>query len=238
MQKNGLYVKFMLETYEIQKFRARKYMDHSFENLLLDWPISIIRDVDIATIMPGSAPRRYAAVNRALKKKSLLRLRRGSYLIGKPFRRSLPSHFQVAHFVYGPSYISFESALSYHQWIPEAVYTTMNATPKRSKEFETPLGIFQYVHVPDNLCYLGVERVGDGEEAFFIAHPWKALADHYYAYSRNWNNPEDLYSDLRIEMDTMLESDLKMLQALSEHYQSSKVRDFLSRILKGLTHGN
>lgn len=213
-------------------------MDRSFENLLLDWPLSTIRDVDIATVISDSASRRYAAVNRALKKKTLVRLRRGSYLIGKPFRRSLPTHFQVAHFIYGPSYISFESALSYHQWIPEAVYTTMNATPKRANEFETPLGIFQYIHVPENLCYLGVERIDAGEESFFIAHPWKAIADHYYAYSRNWNRPKDLYLDLRIELETMLESDLKVLQALSENYQNARVRNFLSHILEDLTDGD
>lgn len=213
-------------------------MDRPFEHLLLDWPISTVKDVDIATVLSDGPQKRYATVNRALKKKSLIRLRRGVYLIGKPFRRSIPSNFQIAHTIYGPSYVSFESALSFHQWIPEAVYTTTSATSKRATTFETPLGVFQYLHVPPVLCYLGVERIGGEDESFFIAHPWKALADHYYFYHRNWNRPEDLYLDLRIEMETMLESDLNVLKTLSENYQSSRVRDFLSRILKGLMDGN
>lgn len=208
-------------------------MAPDFEKLLLDWPLCTIRDVDLAARF-GDAARRYAAVNRALKKGVLVSIRRGVYAIGKPFRRTLPNAFQVAHTLYGPGYISFESALSYHQWIPEAVYTTSCATVKRAKVFDTPLGMFQYVHVPVSLCYLGVQRVGDGDEAFFMADPWKALADHYYAYNRNWNRPEDLCADLRIELEYMLESDLTMLQTLSEHYQSPKVRQFLSKILKGL----
>ena len=49
---------------------------------------------------------------------------------------------------------------------------------------------------------------------------------------------EDLYLDMRIEMEDMFESDLKTLQILSENYRSSRVRKFLSKILRGLTDGN
>ncbi len=209
-----------------------------FEKLLMEWPLSVIRDVDIAAAISGSAPQRYAIVNRALKKGTLTRLRRGVYLIGKPFRKSTPSHFQIAHSIYGPSYISFESALFYHQWIPEIVYGMTSATTKRSKEFDTPLGNFRYIHVPDRLCYLGVRRVSNDESAFFIADPWKALADHYYANGRDWNRLEDLYEDMRIEMENMLEGDLTTLILLKEHYQNSRVRRFLSNILRSFTDGN
>jgi hypothetical protein len=213
-------------------------MDPNFEKLLQDWPLCVIRDIDIATVISDNAPRRYAAVNRALKKGILVRLRRGVYLTGKRFRKVSPSNFQIAHTIYGPSYISFESALYYHQWIPEAVYTTTCATAKRSREFETPLGLFRYTHVPNHLCYLGIQRVGNNDDGFFMADPWKALADHYYAYNRNWNRPEDLYSDMRIEMEDMLGGDLTTLQLLAKHYQSDRVRKFLTKILRSLTDGN
>lgn len=114
-------------------------MDHFFENLLLNWPLPTIRDVDITSAFFDSASKRYGAVNRALKNGILIQLRRGLYLIGKPFKNLIPSNFQIAHSIYGPSYISFESALFYHQWIPEAVYTTTCATAKRTNEFDTPL---------------------------------------------------------------------------------------------------
>lgn len=213
-------------------------MKSSFEKLLLEWPLSVIRDADIASTIFESASKRYAVVNRALKKGSLVSLRRGLYLIGPPYRKVAQGNLEIAHYLYGPSYISFESALLYHQWIPETVYTTMSATSKRSKAFDTPLGRFEYVHVPDRLIYLGVQRVGIEDEAFFIADPWKALADHYYAFGRNWKRPEDITLDMRIERETMLESDLTSLQVLSEHYQSSRVRRFLTNILKGLSDGN
>lgn len=235
----------MRDTYVFRKFLAKigllgyiHNMNQSLEKLLMEWPLPFLRDTDIALAMPDGAGKRYAAVNRALKKGILIKLKRGLYLIGKPYRKDSPSNYQVAHALYGPSYISFESALSYHQWIPEAVLMTRCATAKRSQEFETPLGHFQYLHVPTHLCYLGVQRIGENSEAFFIADPWKALADHYYVYKRKWEKPVDLCSDLRIEMDQMLESDLESLKALAENYPSRRVREFLHTIFTGLKHGN
>ena len=204
--------------------------------MLLEWPLCIIKDVDIATIVFDSASKRYALVNRALKKGTLTRLRRGLYLIGKPFTKNTPSNLQIAHSLYGPSYISFESALFYHQLIPEAVYTTTSATTKRTKEFTTPIGVFQYTHVPKYLSYLGVQIVEVDNETFLIANPWKALADHFYVYNRNWNRPEDICLDMRIEQDE-IEKDLTTLQVLSENYDSIRVRKFLNKMLKGLVDG-
>lgn len=123
-------------------------------------------------------------------------------------------------------------------WIPEAVQITTCATTKRTKEFDTPLGIFKYMHVPENLCYLGVQRAGKDDQSFFIADPWRALADHYYIYKRNWNRPEDLQADMRIEMEDMINSDLHLLKILSENYPSVRVRFFLSKILRGLEDEN
>lgn len=211
-----------------------KKMNKDFRNLLLHWSLPYIRDVDIGTAISNSEAKRYAIVNRAIKNETLLHLRRGLYLIQEPYRKKSFSHFQLAHSFYGPSYVSFESALFYHQWIPEAVYTMRCATAKRSKKFATPIGEFQYSHVPATLLYLGVTRIGNNNEAFLVAEPWKALADHYYAFCRNWNSVEDLCSDLRIEMEDMLESDLDLLQTLSENYQNHKVRIFLSKILLSL----
>lgn len=213
-------------------------MNRDFQKLLSDWPLSFIRDVDISSSISVTPQKRYALVNRALSKGTLIHLKRGLYLIGKPFNKIGPSNFQIAHTFYGPSYISFESALSYHQWIPESVYVTTCATSKRATEFETPLGTFQYIHVPKRLCLLGVQRVDNKDGAFFIAEPWKAIADHYYAYHRKWKGIQDLYLDMRIEMEDMLQSDLSSLQILSENYQSPRVRKFLGLILKDLKDGN
>lgn len=79
----------------------------------------------------GSEGRRYALVNRAIKDGSLIRLKRGSYLLGQSFR-SEPIHpFAIAQALLPGSYVSFETALAHHGWIPEAVHATASVTPAR-----------------------------------------------------------------------------------------------------------
>ena len=59
------------------------------------------------------------------------------------------SAYLLAGSIYGPSYISFEYALSYYGLIPEAVYTVTNATfdKKKKKIYETEFGTFTYCDI-------------------------------------------------------------------------------------------
>ena len=52
--------------------------------------------------------------------------------------------YLLAGSIYGPSYISFEYALSFYGMIPEAVYTVTSATFVKKKKFETAFGTFTY----------------------------------------------------------------------------------------------
>ena len=58
--------------------------------------------------------------------------------------------YLLAGSIYGPSYISFEHAMSYYGLLPEAVYTVTSATfeMKKKKRYETPFGTFTYCDVP------------------------------------------------------------------------------------------
>ena len=47
--------------------------------------------------------------------------------------KSVPGYL-LAGSIYGPSYISFEYAMSYYGLIPEAVYTVTSATFEKKKE--------------------------------------------------------------------------------------------------------
>lgn len=50
--------------------------------------------------------------------------------------------YLLAGSIYGPSYISFEYALSYYGMIPEAVYIVTCATFDKKKKYETAFGTF------------------------------------------------------------------------------------------------
>lgn len=81
---------------------------------------------------------RYSLVKRALKSGELVVLRRGLYLIGEKYRRGKISHNTLANHIYAPSYVSFESALSFYGVIPDIIQNSISASYKRSSEINSP----------------------------------------------------------------------------------------------------
>lgn len=106
-------------------------MNISFLEILLNWPKSYISGIDLHYILDKTADSRQAIIKRAVRKGYLIPIRRDLYLIKNTKGVPLNS-FEIAPIIYGPSYVSFESALSYHGWIPEAVRTTTCASVKRA----------------------------------------------------------------------------------------------------------
>ncbi len=208
-------------------------MNIHFLEILLNWSKSYITGIDLHHILDNTADSRQAIIKRAIQKGYLIPIRRDLYLI-KNAKRALLNSFEIATIIYGPSYVSFESALSYHGWIPEAVRTTTCASVKRTKEFETPVGIFSYEHIPIEAFSFGIEQHQQDAFTLFIASPVKALGDIVYARKRTWESMSDLSEDLRIEMDNFQSLDRKLLIELIENYPSPRVKKALNLILKGL----
>ncbi|MCX6975442.1 MAG: hypothetical protein NTZ94_14365 [Verrucomicrobia bacterium] len=111
-------------------------------------------------------------ISRMLAGGDLIPLRRGLYL-----RDRTVDPLSLASAIYGPSYISYESALAWHGLIPEKVGAIMSATLKRPANFENPMGHFWYHHIPDRIFSVGIERVDDLLLPWLLASPTKALCD-------------------------------------------------------------
>lgn len=111
-------------------------------------------------------------IARMLESGELLALRRGLYAT----RRELDPRC-LAGPIYGPSYVSFETALAWHGMIPEGVTEILSATVKRAATFENAFGRFRYLAVPKAVYPIGVTRVTGSDLPFLIASPTKALAD-------------------------------------------------------------
>jgi hypothetical protein len=205
---------------------------NDLQNILLTWPKAFINDTDLLILLNCSPNARYSLIKRAMQSGWLIQLKKGFYLIGKPYKASHPNLFEIAPLLYGPSYISLESALSYHQWIPEAVYTTTCATIQRAKRFKTAVGLFSFMRVPTPHFYLGVDRIESTNGIFLLASPWRALADYVYIYKKLWGKRSDMALDLRIESDSLLTSDEALLKELSEKYPSVRVRAQLKILLE------
>lgn len=191
---------------------------------LRDHPKPYIRDTELAILLGGTQDRVHSWIKRAFQKEDLVRLKRGVYLIDH-----LPiDKFEIAQHLYGPSYISLESALSYYGWIPEAVYTTTSVCTKKSPTITTAIGIFSYEHIPAEQFFMCVDKVGE----FLIAQPWKALADYVYVYRKRWKNMQEMMEDLRIERSSIASSDRRVLEEIAQYYDSPRVRRFAKQMLK------
>jgi len=77
------------------------------------------------------------------------------------------------------SYISFDTALSYHSIIPESVYTIYSATPKSTREFVITDIRFMYHRIKKSV-YVGYEPVQYQNTTILMASAEKALADYLY----------------------------------------------------------
>ena len=193
-------------------------------------------DSDIANLFPGSRNHLYGLVKRAIANKEIIHIRRGLYCLAPKYQRREVNLRSLAQTIYGPSYVSLESALSYHGWIPEAVYTVTSVSRKKSKEFDTPLGIFSYTHIPLNVFYSDVERVEDSSTGSFIlmARPMKALTDYVYVYKKDWHGLEPAVKSLRIETDQLRQVSCGELDSLCLNYRSRRVHKFIEGTKKDL----
>jgi len=110
----------------------------------------------------------------------IVQLRRDVYVLAEPWRRVKPHPFYVANELHRPSYVSLQSALSFHGMIPEAVAVTTSVTLARPITLDTPLGGFSFRHVRDT-AFFGYRRetVMHGQ-ATLVAEPEKALLDLVY----------------------------------------------------------
>lgn len=213
-------------------------MSSKLENFLYQWPKPYIRDQDLVVLYGFSSTQRHDAIKYAMAQKILIQIRRGLYLIKLPTHHSRYDPFELALIVYGPSYISLESALSHHGWIPEAVYVTTSVTTRRATFFDTPIGQFRYSQSPLASFYLHVEQIQSSSSTFLMAHPWKAIADYLYVYKKSWNSIFNMCADLRIEENKIKEYDNQVLKDLIRHYGNKKVKKILSIFLKELEYGN
>ena len=195
----------------------------------------IFTDSTIATLLKKTDNSRYGAIKRAIAKKELIHLRKGLYCLAGRFCAHKFDLFSVSQCVYGPSYVSQESALSYYGWIPESVYTVTCTCLKKAKDFNTPLGLFSYKKVPSLEFFSQVERVQlKNGQCFFIATPLKALVDYVYVYKKNWRGLEPLMNSLRIEENDLKSIQSEELNVLKDNYKSRRVQQFINGLKKDL----
>jgi len=206
------------------------------ELTLRSHPFAYITDNELEALIGGTPDSRHSMVKRALAKGDLMRIKRGLYCLGAWLHPQKPHPFELAQKIYSPSYISLESALSYHQLIPEAVHTITCVTPKRAQTFTTPLGEFKYFTLPQFNFFMGVERREENTRCFFMATPWKAITDYVYCYKKEWQGINPLIKSLRIEVEDLPKPNAQLFAELGNYYKSRRIINFLKELLRDLNH--
>ena len=154
--------------------------------------------------------------------------------------RAVPGYY-LANVIYGPSYLSFEHALAWHDLIPEAVFTFTSATcgKRRKKLYDTPFGVFTFRDVPVAAFPYGTELHEEDGRAFMIASAEKAVCDQLYTCSPCSNRNELrqlLFEDLRIDETAFRDADLNEMSELAGLYQTKNHKLLISLLKEMRRH--
>ncbi|PIU37499.1 hypothetical protein CO005_03655 [Candidatus Roizmanbacteria bacterium CG_4_8_14_3_um_filter_34_9] len=117
----------------------------------------------------------YKKIQRLEKKEIIKKLIKGKYL----FIFNKTDDFKIANYIYQPSYISLESALSFYGIITGFSYKITSITVKKSRSYIIDEKDYLYSHINQDLFW-GYEK----KEDFLIAEKEKALVDLIYFYSK------------------------------------------------------
>ncbi|MDQ5933469.1 MAG: hypothetical protein QG574_767 [Cyanobacteriota bacterium erpe_2018_sw_21hr_WHONDRS-SW48-000092_B_bin.40] len=172
-------------------------------------------------------------INELLKSGTIDRVKKGLYVFGPESRQAPICKESLANLIYGPSCISMEYALSFHGLIPERVETITSVTPKRDKEFNTPVGRFTYRYLNAAKYPHGIEQQWiDKLHPILIASPEKALCDYVVLndvpeFTITSSAKAFLLQDLRIGQESWARFDVKKLLRLNAHYNSQNIARIL-----------
>jgi hypothetical protein len=163
-------------------------------------------------------------IHREIKKRRLIPIIKGVYETDE----KVPGHY-LAGTIYGPSYLSFEYALSYYGLIPERVYTYTNATynKNKTKKYKNLFGLYTYRDIPKTAYPYGVSSHVENGYSYTIAIPEKALCDRLYIAPplKSMKMLKTLiFDDLRIEEEDFNSLDFDILLILCDLYKSTNIK--------------
>ena len=196
-----------------------------FKNQVQNWPTINSRDILWEEEGKQAALNQ---LNRWQRRKLIIPLKRGVYVLNSTDRKVQPSREFLANQLYSPSYVSLEYALSYYGFIPEAVFSMTSVTTKKTARFQNTLGTFTYQHIKPQ-AFRGFRMVKDAARLnFFMAEPEKAIVDFLYLNLERFTaNDKDIFEE-SYRLQGLDELDEKKMLELAGLFGSSK----LTRVTK------
>lgn len=173
----------------------------------------------------------HSKIKRSNDKGEIFYLTRGLYETEK----NTPGYC-LAGAIYGPSYLSFDYALSRYGLIPEAVYAFTSATfeKKKAKKYENHFGTFLYRDVPSGAYPFGILIKEENGSFYQIAEPEKALCDKLYTMppvTSQKDIEKMLFEDLRIDETEFAKLNTGNILMIGEKYHCNNLK-YLMKFLR------
>lgn len=166
----------------------------------------------------------YEKIKTEEKNNRLIKIKRGLYTDNVN-----NDNYFIANVLYRPSYISFETALSFYDLFPERVNVIKSATfnKNRTKIYQNKTGVYLYEDVNKNAYPYGVETININDQLIQFASKEKALTDTISKISPRNSLKEIkdlLFDDLRIneyEFDLL---DKELMIKLCDLYHNTSLK--------------
>jgi predicted transcriptional regulator of viral defense system len=168
----------------------------------------------------GSLEQIRLQISRWVNDGKVIRLHKGLYTLSEPYRKTDCQPFCIVNSLKKASYVSLQSALSWHGIIPEYVPATTCVTTDRPQTIETPLARFEFRHVSNKYFWGYQQVVLASEQTAFIACPEKALLD--LVYLTPGSDKMELLEELRLQNFEKI--DVAVLMQFAERFNSPKIK--------------
>ena len=179
-------------------------------------------------------------INELVRERALTPIKKGLYIAGPSLGAVKPEPYLLANYIYGPSYVSLETALSFHGMIPEKVYEVASMTTKASRKFSTDAGVYTYTRLPLPYYAYGIEQIRFSEkQTALVASKEKALCDKILttpgvlfrspSQAQSW-----LFEDLRIDAAKLRELRVDTVRTWLKKAPKKSSIEMLLKVLKEL----
>ncbi len=191
--------------------RFEKVLEIANREPVITTGLLLAGDVDPAVLQ--------AQLSRWVAEGRLIRLRRGKYVVAPSLSGPEPHGFVLANAIRPDSYVSCQSALSWHGLIPEHVPSVVSVAGGRTETVDTPLGSFIYRHMKPSLLWGWREEDVPTPGGARVARPEKALLD--LAYLTPGADSTAYMEGLRLQSTEQL--DMSGLRAMARRWDRPKV---------------
>jgi len=144
-----------------------------FIHVFREKSISLFEGQDIFKVFDINPDAAKALFQRLKKGKIVQSLTRGKYLF--LLAKKLPEDFEIANFLYKPSYISLETALSFYGIIDQFSYQILSVALRKTRTFRVEKKSFVYAHTRPEF-FRDFKKEGN----YLIATPEKSIFDFLY----------------------------------------------------------